>query len=139
MQTYNIDFILFQFGAWCRADRNNLRHQSQMWAVMRELGEYPSYSGATAISDQLAMRVDACLSAFKQARSFHGDAELIVEALILYYCSGASSYRAVAAALKVSKVRAGELVQAGRAAVSAYLSMECPKVRGMLDAGSRNM
>lgn len=136
MQTDNIDFILFQFGVWCRADGNNLRYQSQMWAVMRELGEYPSHSGVIAISDELAMRVDACLSAFKRARELNTDAELIVSALILYYCSGANSYSAVAAALKVPRVRATELVQSGRAAVSAYLSMSCPKVQRIMDTAS---
>lgn len=136
MRTDNIDFILCQFGAWCRADGNNLRYQSQMWAVMRELGGYPSHSGAIAISDELAMRIDACLSAFKQARELNTDAELIVSALILYYCTGANSYSAVASALKVPRVRATELVQSGRAAVSAYLSMSCPKVKRIMDTAS---
>lgn len=127
MTLQEVDFILWQFGAWVRSEADSLRYRSPLLAVMREMGALSMGGGTVAIGDDLAMRIDGYLSLLRK------DQPDQVDAILAYYVVR-HSYRSMAAALRCPYNEAAARHKAGLAALSACFLMEDGNNMGTLIA-----
>lgn len=105
------DFLMADFGNWCRAGESGLRHKSQMLSLMRQMGVRVDESRCV-MSDDRALEVDRYLCVIR------GVDEQIVDAVLLYYVCR-RTYSGVGLALGVSYSEARVLVRSGLAALAA--------------------
>ncbi|MFT0214063.1 antiterminator Q family protein [Pseudomonas sp. F1_0610] len=83
MRIDQAEYIVAQYGIWCRTATGVPRYKSPLLAMMRELGVYDS-KVTCAIDDDTALQVDGFLAALQK------DEPEIVKALMLRYVRGVS-------------------------------------------------
>lgn len=111
MRIEEADFMLWQYGLWCRSGLDRLGYQSPLLAMMREMGVLQMQKANAVISDERALLVDGLLADLSKHQSSH------VKALLAYYAMG-KGYRGVAQELGCSYSDARVAVRAGLAAVA---------------------
>lgn len=112
MRIEEADFMLWQYGHWCRSGLDQIGCQSPTLAMMREMGVLQMQQATALISDERALLVDGLLADLSKYQPSN------VKALLAYYVMG-RGYRGVAQEIGYSYADARVAVRAGLAAVAA--------------------